>query len=271
MVPTIARLNLFVLAGSLAFSQTPAFEVASVKSSVPGTIGGRTQFLPGGRFSATNVPLNFLIQQVYGLRDFQIVGAANWMAVIADGYGARYEIQAKGDESATEAQLKEMVKVLLADRFQLKVHKETRELPVYALIPAKAGVKLVVAKDTGRPRGSGGIALMDRGWIQGTNVTMESLIRNLSQSMDRPVVDKTHFTEAFDFKLQWTPDSDPSTEPGCPASFAVIQEQLKLKPEAASCPSIFTAVQEQLGLNLDAQKDPVEVLEIDHVERPSAN
>jgi uncharacterized protein (TIGR03435 family) len=271
----MTRATLFVLAASFAFGQSPAagpaFEVASVKPSVPGTTGGRTQFLPGGTFSATNVPLNYLLQQIYGLRDFQIVGAANWMSIIADGYNARYEIQGKGDPSATEAQVKEMVKTLLAERFQLKVHNETRELPVYALIPAKTGVKLSVAKDNGRPPGSGGIALMDRGWIQGTNVTMKSLIQVLSTSLDRPVVDKTNFTEAFDFRLTWTADLDAAADPGCPASFAVMQERLKLKPEGWSCPSIFSAVQEQLGLKLDPQKDPIPVLVIDHVERPSAN
>jgi uncharacterized protein (TIGR03435 family) len=266
-------------AASVALAQPQAapqvFDVASVKSAVPGTLGGRLEFLPGGRFTATNVPLNFLIQRVYELRDFQIVGDPNWMAIIADGTGARYEIQAKGDESATEAQVREMVKALLADRFQLKVHKDTRDLPVYALIPAKAGVKLASAKDNGRPRGTGGILSMDRGWIQGTNVTMSFFIQSLSRSVDRPVVDQTNFTDAFDFRLTWTPDSsavqDATPDGGCPSSFAAMQERLGQKPEAWTCPSIFTAVQDQLGLKLDPQKAPIEVLVIDHVERPSAN
>lgn len=270
------RVKLFVvLAASAAFAQPqatpPAFEVASVKSAIPGDTGGKFQFLPGGRFVAINVPLDFLIQQIYQVRDFQVVGAPNWMAIIADGTNARYEIQAKGDESATEAQVREMVKALLADRFQLKTHKETRNLPVYALIPAKSGVKLPVAKDNGRPRGGGGLTSMANGWIQGTNVAMALFIQALSRSMDRPVVDKTNFTEAFDFRLTWTPDSDPPSDGSCPASFAALQERLGPAPAPANCPSIFTAVQEQLGLKLDPQRDPVEVLVIDHVERPSAN
>jgi uncharacterized protein (TIGR03435 family) len=200
------------------------------------------------------------------------------MSIIADGTNARYEIQARGAESATEAEVREMVKALLADRFQLRVHKEIRELPVYDLVPAKTGVKLAVAKDNGRPPGSGGIAFMVKGWIQGTNVAMPSLILALSQLVDRPVVDKTNFTGAFDFRLTWTPDAAGSEEPGaltsdpgCPPSFAAFQEQRGLKQEAWSCPSIFTAVQEQMGLKLDPQKDPTEVLVIDHVERPSAD
>jgi uncharacterized protein (TIGR03435 family) len=281
VVKVIARARLLVFMASCLFGQAPAvgpaFDVESVKPAIPGQTGGRMQFLPGGRFTATNVPLDYMIQQLYEVRAFQVVGDPNWMAVIADGYSARYEIQAKGTDSATEAQVREMVKTLLAERFQLKVHRETRDLPVYALVPARGGAKLAVAKDSGRPRGTGGILSMDKGWIQGTNIAMASFIQALSRSLDRPVVDKTNFTESFDFRLTWTPDSGASPEPGtgsvgsCPASFAPLQARLGLKPEEWDCPSIFTAVQEQMGLRLDPQKDPVEVLVIDHVERPSAN
>jgi uncharacterized protein (TIGR03435 family) len=273
----ITRMTLWMAAVALALGQTPAFEVASVKPATPGDTGAFVRFLPGGRFSAVNVPLNFLIQRTYQLRDFQIVGDPRWMAVIADGYAARYMIEAKGDPSANEAQVGEMVKTLLADRFQLKVHKETRELPVYALIPAKTGIKLQAAKDTENPRGRGGVASMLRGWIQGTKVPMASLVLALSQSLDRPVVDKTGFSDAFDFRLTWTPDTgdgaDASapTDGSCPSSFTAFQQQRGMKVETWSCPSIFTAVQDQLGLKLDPQKDPTEVLVIDHVERPSAN
>jgi len=278
MKQMISLAKLLVVAAPFASCQAPAFEVASVKFSSPGTTGGRMQFLPGGRFIASNVSLTYLLQQIYEVRDFQIAGASKWMSIIADGVNSRYEIEAKAASSSTEVQMREMVKVLLADRFQLNVHKETRELPVYVLTAAKTGMKLAVSGDNARPRGSGAIALMDRGWIQGTNVTMRPLIQILSRSVDRPVVDRTNFTEAFDFKLQWTPDPgasvERSTSPsdiGCPSSFTAIQQRLGLKPEVASCPSIFTAVQEQLGLRLDPRREPIEVLVVDHVEPPSAN
>ncbi len=270
-------LCVFALSLIVAQSPAPAFEVASVKPSVPGTTGGRMQFLAGGNFKATNVPLDYLIQQIYEVRNFQVVGDPHWMAVIADGYSARYEIQAKGDQSATEAEVREMVKALLGDRFQLKVHKEMRELPVFALTPVRTGIRLQPAKDSGRPRGSGGVALMANGWVQGENVAVPSLIHVLSRFVDRPVVDKSDFAGAFDFKLTFTPDpkgtqeSGAASDVGCPASFAAFREKRGLKPEPESCPSIFTAVQEQLGLKLDPRKDTVEVLVIDHVERPSAN
>jgi len=262
------RAYLFALVASVALAQGPAFDVASIKPSDPNELGGYARFPPGGRFEVHNAQLIFVIQQVYGLRDFQIVNAPKW---IVDWNTARFDIEAKAEGTPNEDQVREMAKALLADRFQLKVHMETRELPVYALIPAKGRTKLAVAKDNGRPRGSGGIASMLKGWIQGTNVAMPAFIRVLSGLVDRPVVDKTNFSDAFDFRLTWTPDSDPPSDLSCPASFAAFQEQRKLKPEAMSCPSIFTAVQDQLGLKLDPQKDPIEVLVIDHVERPSPN
>lgn len=131
MTQAISLTSLLVLASSFALCQAPsvapAFEVASVKSSIPGTTGGRMQFQPGGKFMATNVSLSYLLQQIYEVRDFQIAGAPKWMAIIADGVNARYEVEAKGDPSSTEVQMREMVKVLLSERFQLKVHRETRE------------------------------------------------------------------------------------------------------------------------------------------------
>ena len=265
-----------ILAAVVAFAQAPppAFDVASIRPSDPNEVGGYARFLPGGRFEVHNAQLIFVIQQVYGVRDFQIVNAPKW---ITDWNTARFNIEAKGDESATEAQVRDMAKALLAERFQLKVHKETRDLPVYALIPAKGGVKLAVAKEDGRPRGSGAILSMARGWIQGTNVAMPGLLQIFSQLkvVDRPVVDKTNFTEAFDFRLSWTPDSgaepDAPSDGSCPSSFAPLQERLGTGQAPTSCPSVFTAVQDQLGLKLDPQRDPIEVLVIDHVERPSAN
>lgn len=278
MAHLIPLASLCIVTSSFAAAQPPpAFEVASVKPAVPGTTGGRTQFLPGGKFSATNVPLKFLIQQVYEVRDYQIVGDPRWMSIIADGYTSRYDIQAKGDSSATEAQVREMVKALLTERFQLKLHGETRELPVYQLVPARSGIKLQTARDNGRPAGSGGVAFMVKGWIEGTNVAMPSLIHAVSQMLDRPVIDKTGFTGAFDFKLTFSPGPEPAedsgaiSDGGCPASFAAFREKRGMKPEAASCPSVFTAIQEQLGLKLDPRKSPVEVLVIDHVQRPTPN
>lgn len=264
-----------IATATVLLAQAPAFEVASVRPANPGE-PGRIQFLPGGVFRATDMPLNYLILMIYQLRDvYQIVGDARWMALIADGEKARYNIEARGDPNASEAQVREMVKALLADRFRLKVHQETRDLPVYALVPAKGGIKLRRPEDGGNPRLRGAITFPDRGWIQGHAVSMETLLQVLTRSTDRPVIDKTGFTEPFDFRLTWTPDTgaapDAPSDGSCPASFAQGQQRLGLKPETWNCPSIYTAVQDQLGLKLNPEKVPMDVLVIDQVERPSAN
>lgn len=271
-------LAMCILSASLALGQssTPAFDVASIKPAAPGAPAARIEYRPGGQFLGSNVAIVFLLEDAYGVRDFQITGDPQWMSVIADGYNGRYDIAAKANQSATEPEMKEMVKTLLADRFKLKLHTETRPMSVYALVPGKGGVKLQTAKNNGKPPGSGAIASMRPGWIQGNNVAMPVLVQSLSEFVDRPVIDKTNFTDAFDFRLTFTPDlvEDRAPSPGtCPAGFTDLAEQqhLGVKPSSWSCPSIFDAVQDQLGLKLDFQKDPIEVLVIDHAERPSFN
>ena len=251
-----------------ASMQTPTFEAASVKRSVPGTTGGRVQFLPG-RFIGENVPLDYLLQQLYGVRDFQIVAAPEWKAIIADGRESRYQMQGKADDAATPDQVKEMVKALLADRFGLRFHKEMRELPVYALVQARGGVK-GAREATGPP---GGIALIANGWIRGRGVLPVTLIEVLSRSVDRPIVDRTGLTTVLDFNLTWTPlDAVGAGDSAnlCPQAFQEMASRLK-ETLPGNCPALFTALQEQLGLRLEAQQAPVEVLVIDAVHLPTEN
>ena len=180
------------------------------------------------------------------------------------------------DQSATQDQMKEMVKTLLADRFQLKFHRETRELPVYALIPAKGGIVVTLDAEHARPVGMGPIT---EGWLEG-RTSMPSFVVMLARSVDRPIIDKTGYTSDFDYRLTWTPGG-PSAEAGdgaagsCPASWEALQQRLRqtLGPEPApvNCPSLFAAIQEQMGMKLDPQKAPIEVLVIDHIEKPSEN
>ena len=263
--------SLAVVAGIVvtASAQTPTttFEVASVKVA-PATTGGRVQFLPGGRFVAQNVPFDFLLQQVYGLPAHQVVIDPKWQAVVGT---TRYQIEAAGPPSATPEQLKEMAKTLLADRFNLKVRMEKREIPVYALVEANGGVKGARAAD-GR---GGGVASMMRGWLRGEGVTMERLAFTLTPLVDRPVINRTTIDRVIDFNLTWTPpdvaaaDAGPS-DPGCPASFRKMAEQLKARADM-TCPSIFTAVEEQLGLKLNAQNAPFDVLVVESVQQPTEN
>jgi uncharacterized protein (TIGR03435 family) len=256
-----------LVAVSAQTTPKPTFEVASIKRSIPGTTGGRVQFLPGGRFVGENVSLDFLLQQVYAIRDFQIVAAPEWRAIIADGRDSRYQFQARGDEAATPEQLREMVKALLADRFGLRLHWETRTVSLYALVPMKSGPKGARASD-GR---GGGVATMANGWLRGNGVTTSRLAEALSRHVDRPVIDRTNLDQVLDFDLTWTPISAvPLADTGsmCPATLLEMAQKLKWKVNA-SCPSIFTAVQDQLGLRLDPQSGPIDVLVIDAIHAPT--
>ena len=190
-----------------------------------------------------NCTLSVIIQEAYGLRDFQLVGGPAW---VLDGTGTRFDIQAKAATGTSEDQLKLMAQTLLADRFQLKVHREMRPVPVYALVIAKNGPKLQPVKPGERRH-----IESQPGFMSGTNVPMSSFIDEYSGKVDRPIIDKTNFSGRFDFTLRWTPDGPGHSDP----SFG----------------SIYSEIQSQLGLKFEPQKLPIEVLVIDSVEKPSAN
>ena len=193
-------------------------------------------------------PMDLILQEVYEVRQFQIAGLERWTSRWST---TRLTIRAKASGATSETELKRMAQGLLSERFRLRLHREMRELPVYALVPAKGGIKLQVTEQDGRPRGIGGInGSVPMGRLSGNNVSMPHFVQILSeQQLDRPVVDKTGFTEAFDFKLE----------------YATID-----RADAVG-PSIFTALQEQLGLRLEPVRAAVEILVIDHIEKPSEN
>lgn len=152
-------------------------------------------------------------------------------------------MRAKPESPASEDQLKLMLQTLLADRFRLVLHRETKQLPVYELIVAKGGPKL---KESAEDAST--FLHTDAKSITAAKVAMPMFVKLLSQQMGRSVLDKTGLSENYDFKLEWTPDE-----------------------ANGDGPSIFTAIQEQLGLKLEPSKGPVEVLVIDHAEKPSEN
>jgi uncharacterized protein (TIGR03435 family) len=245
-----------------AQSDAPRFDVASVKAAVPGTIGGGVRFLPGGRFVGENVFLKFVIQQVYRLRDFQVVVTPAVKAIVED---ARYQIEGKGREDSASEQVREMVKTLLADRFQLRVHMEARDVPVYALVPESGGVKGARAAD-GK---GGGIEMVAPGWIRGVGTATGYLAEMLSRYVDRPVVDQANLKDVLDFDLTWTTMENAADTPGCHPTVLEMAKRPRYEKAKLSCPSIFTAVREQLGLRLEARRAPMPVLVIDSVERPT--
>jgi bla regulator protein BlaR1 len=264
--------NFVRLQVAAAAAKLPAYEVASIKRDKSGTDFMMLHTTPVG-LSARNIPLRELIRQAYRVEDKQILGAPGWLG------SERYDIEAKVSSSDTDAlrnlspdQRSLMLLPLLADRFQLKVHTEVRDLPVLALVVGKGGPKLHEAKpgDT-YPNGikgfdgQGGPGLMHMGPGQLTAqaLPMSSVARLLSEQLGLMVQDETGLTGKYDFTLQWSPERGAADagQPG--ADNAASTESGGL--------SVFTAIQEQLGLKLESRKAPVEVLVIDHVEAPSEN
>ncbi|MGP8260781.1 MAG: TIGR03435 family protein [Acidobacteriaceae bacterium] len=220
---------------------------------------------PPDGYHVENGTLKFFIMEAYGVKWDSIVGGPDWI----DTTG--YDIDAKVTPAVdapppklNRAERRQMIQSMLADRFKLVVHNETKDAPIYELDLAKGGSKLPIAtpNDTfakgingldGNPVSSGYPVMLSRGRLFGQSVTIASLIDYLKQELKRPVVDKTGLTGKYDLSLQWTPDN---TLPDSPL---------------AGGPSIFTAVQEQLGLKLTSTHGPVKTLVIDHVEPPSPN
>jgi len=240
---------LFASVSLHAQTLSPVFEVATIKPAAPSTDGHTHINYPSDdRFSATNITLLALMQWAYDMPERQILDGPAWLG------STRFDIQAKTDggeqmKHLSSAQIRDlkrqMVQALLADRFGLKLHQETRTLPAYDLVFAKGGSKLQVTKSNGKNIGMG------HAHFSGEGLTTTSIAEGLSQITGRVVVDKTNLSERYDFTLQWSPDDAPAAD--------------------NSAPSLFTAVQEQLGLKLEPAKEPVAVLVVDHVDMPTAN
>ncbi len=242
---------------SIARAQTAAaFEVASIKPSAPGQHGVRIQIAPGGRLTASNVSVKMLIGQAYEVREFQISGGPGWLG------SQHYDITAKAesDDNIGPEKLRPMMQALLADRFQLKFHRDTKEAPIYALVVAKNGPKLL--ENAGG--GQGSQMRMGRGELSGQQIAMPMLANQLAQQLGRSVLDKTGLKGQYDIKLTWTPGEESQ-------SFGPREGNPEAPPPDSSGPSIFTALQEQLGLKLESQKGPVELLIIDSIEKASDN
>ena len=239
-------------AAVLAFGQTPStrtFEVASIKPSDPSAVG-LSITADKGRFTATNATLKQLITFAYDIPDSRLFGEAKGLDK------TRFNIVATipgGD--VTLQTLRPMVQLLLRDRFQLAVHQETRELPFYALVVDKTGPKIVpleAVDGAGQP----GMRNNGPGRWTGTRTSMAILANVLSRQTRVSVQDQTGLTGAYNFTLEWTPDS---------AGQANAGGEVPASADDRNGPSIFTAIREQLGLRLDPRKGPGAVIVIDHV------
>lgn len=276
--------------GQSTESKRLEFEAASLKRSAPPGNGpirfGAPQGGPGtndpGRITYTNATLSFLLTASYGLRRNQIVGVQQWMD------SDMFDVAATVPHGATKEEANAMLQNLLADRFSLVSHRETKEMPVYALLPGKGAPKMKEAGATtpkpleiapqggvrvdmggqGCPNLRVGAGVMrnpppsmlvttgSRTCVMATHQTMAGLANQLG-FFDRPVVDMTGLTAEYAFQLRFDP-TGLTRSPG---------PMVPPQPDAEPFPDIFAAVQEQLGLKLEVRKAPVELLVIDHVEK----
>lgn len=208
--------------------------------------------------------IRWLIQNAYGLREFQLIGGPDWVN------NEPFDIQARIDppdaypavldetgRKAWSTRQMERLQSLLLDRFQLKCHIITKELPVYDLIVAKGGPKLHETTAAENKRGSiGSSSNGHTSSMKATGITMQDAARDLSGELGRTVVDKTGLNGSYDLQLTWTPEAGAGDG---------------TQADAASGPTLFTALQEQLGLKLEAAKGPVQILVIDTIQKPGEN
>jgi len=275
------------LGGLVTDAQTPLspsgsrFEVASVRPNESGDPHGTSAVYPGGRYLAVNMTLAELITQAYGLQSSQLADGPGWLRTERFDVTARAdgELQATGLVEGTGSErLHAMLQALLAERFKLVAHRETREQPIYALVPARTdnalGPNMHLSTtdcdaelaerpgQAGEPSpGRAGLTTpvpcglrMGHGVLVARDATIGELAASLSRTVQRVVQDQTGLTGRYDMDMTFTPER--------------TSRVLPVDPDETS---IFTALREQLGLKLESAHAPVEVVVIDRVERPTPN
>jgi uncharacterized protein (TIGR03435 family) len=234
--------------GGLSAQACSKFDVASIKVNSSGAGGGYPELAPGSRrFTATNQLMIELIMSAYDVPPRQISGIPSAF------FQERYDVYATCEQPITKEQLPHLLQLLLAERFHLSIHRESKEESVYALVLGKAGPKLhATSREVGKP------TLRQSGYsFTFTSAEVSKLVGVLSQLTGRTVVDRTGLRGQYDFTLSYSPDRG-----------GVGREESNISTAADGFPdSVFTAVREQLGLNLEAQKSQVESIVVDHLDR----
>ncbi|CAN5540717.1 hypothetical protein BH10ACI4_BH10ACI4_36530 [soil metagenome] len=244
----------------MAADANPSFEVATIKPNKSGAHQMQQLTVNGRNFRTRNSSLGDLITFAYQVQIKQVVGAPEWLET------DRYDIEATQDTEGAPnpQQVRTMIQKLLADRFKLKFHHDKRDLSAYILSVGKGGSKLKPTEMAGplpgigfRPSAEGVSLGVRNGAIGDFTGFLQTLI------LDRPVVDQTGLKDRFDFTVKFMPDD---------SQFSGHPPTLPASTEATNAfPNLFTALQDQLGLKLESAKTPVEVIAIDHVEKPSEN
>jgi uncharacterized protein (TIGR03435 family) len=232
------------------------FEVATVKPSAPGGRGGGIKPMPGGQtYEASGVPVKLMIRLMFHLNDSQISGGPDWLN------SDPYDVQAKADAPHSLEELHVMFQNLLIDRFKLQFHWDTRTLPMYALVVDKSGSKM---KADPNPQTYDHFSIEPGGLFtfRGNQCSMSYLAWFISQrpQIGRPVVDESGLPGLYDFDLAFLPELPPGV-----GTDGMINGQ-----PIPALPDLTTALREQLGLRLESRKGPVQVMVIDHVEKPTA-
>jgi uncharacterized protein (TIGR03435 family) len=231
------------------------FEVASVKPAQPGGRGGGIRPLPGGQtYIAEQVPVKLMIKLMFHLTDHQINGGPSWLDTDL------YDVEAKAAQPSTLDKLHQMFQTLLVDRFNLKFHRELKEIPAYELVVDKGGSKMKL-NDTPNDFHDYSLRAAGRGKMVAERESMSHFSWALAQLLDRPVMDRTGLDRAYDFTLEWAPE--PIGVKGA--------IEARDAPVDQDRPSLATAVRQQLGLRLEPHKGPIEIFVIDSAEKPSAN
>jgi uncharacterized protein (TIGR03435 family) len=255
------RLGLVILLALAIFAfasstQTPAFEAASIRPANPDRRGSGIS-VQAARIKVINATVKFCVEVAWNVKDFQVSGGPAWLDT------ERYDIDAVAAQPFVRDEYRIMLQAMLAERFAIAVHRDAQERQGYALVVAKNGPKLPPPKDdpsvmfSRTPTGDF--------TLTAPSVTMTQLASALSSNMSAIVVDRTGLEGKFDVFMQWTPD------PSSNRMLTKNGEPLPPPSDATQGPSIFTALQEKLGLKLETRKVPVEIIVVDHAERPTAN
>ena len=267
-------LTVFAATAGAQAPKEPAFDVAAIKPAADTQQFSFSMVQPGGRYIGQNMSLRLLIKTAYGVHDSQIIGGPSW--IDSDRWDINAKAEGYKDATTFRDQARLMVRPLLADRFKLVLHHEQRELPVYALVLAKANGEFgpQFRRNDGRdcdkpmppikpvegaaeptfpmPCGADGFNPRHL-WARA--MTLNYLLIGLARTnLDRPIVDHTGLTGKFDWEVQWVPED--------------LRVDGAARPEG---PSIFQAFRDQLGLKLEPTRDRVDVLVIDHAERPQTD
>jgi bla regulator protein blaR1 len=239
-----------------------AYDVVSIHKSSPGQEGSRIGPGAGGGVRTQNTTAMQLLTFAYKVHDYQIAGAPGWVT------SERFDVNLTPEKTeapprpgdapkqieAFIGRNQQRMQAVLRDRFGLVLRAETHELPIYALVPAKGGLKLTPSVDTAHgPSLQGG-----PGHLTGIGATLRLLANQLSGVLGRPVIDQTGSENQYDFKLEYTPE-------------VLVEHPAEPTPPPADTPDIFTALTEQLGLRLEPRKGPVPVYVIEKIEKPAEN